>query len=85
MGRGTFTFRIVYFKPNGKMYVSDTFQLETAMIGPDHNHPSMADAVEHIETLRNNGGPMPGIRGCWSGPILVDHPEGYPNLILGVG
>ncbi len=85
--RKTFTFTVWYFKPSGKFYASADFPLEVAAIGPDESHPYMHDAQDFLTDLRLNGKaaePMPGLTGKWFGPMLVNHPDGFPCLIHGL-
>ncbi len=77
-------FRVVYFKPSGKFYVSDKFQLEVAMCGPKQEVPYMQDAVDYLVDLRTAGQKMPGLSGIWRGPVFVDHEDGFPCLIPGL-
>lgn len=85
--RKTFTFTVWYFKPNGKFAHSGTFDLETACCGPNESTPYMYDAQDFLSDLRLNGKstePMPGLSGKWFGPMVVNHPDGFPILIPGL-
>lgn len=79
------TFKIEYYKPSGKLYVSDKFSLEVDWIddGSPSGIPYMHDATDWVRSRRAGGLQMPGLSGCWTdGPIRVNHPDGFPVLIL---
>lgn len=87
-----FTFKIVYFKPSGKFYTSQSINWEVRVIsnGPGHRSPYMADAIDKLRGLRDSGGPgaLPGLSkesDGWYGPILIDCEDGFPHLILPAG
>jgi hypothetical protein len=72
--RKTFQFSVRYFKKDtGKFYVSDRFEIECQVIEASGG-PYMYDVKDHIDKLRYEGVPLPGLSGSWDGFILVDHP-----------
>lgn len=79
------TFEIEYYKPSGKLYTTDRFDLEVDWIddGSPTGIPYMNDAFDWITSRRACGLQMPGLSGGWKdGPIRVSHELGYPGLIL---
>lgn len=88
--QGTFRISITYFKANGKFYTSAQFEWTGACIEGEvraNPSPNMNDVVATVRGWRDHGGQgsLPGLSrfsGGWDGYILVDHPLGYPCLIL---
>lgn len=83
----TFSFEVWYFKESGKFYTESNWETEVDALGPEGNAPYMQEAVARLRGLRDSGGQgaMPGLSQWtegWAGPILLNHPEGYPCLIL---
>jgi hypothetical protein len=78
------TFTVHYFKPSGKYYTTGSFAMtaSTTEVEDGKYSVSMFDAVNALkEQFQNNK--APGLSG-WNGGYyaLVDHPEGYPCLIV---
>lgn len=89
MATAKFQFRVVYFRPSGKMYASASFPLEVTDVTPAGSgrppSPYMADVVEWLSLHRRGefGFSLPGLSGGWLGHILVEPEgeEGFPVLI----
>lgn len=79
-GRKDFVFRIVYFKETGKMYSEEKYTFNCRSL--NGGSPLMYELIDHIRDIRDAGAPLPGLTGSWKGPILVDHPNGFPHLIM---
>lgn len=78
-----FTFRIVYFKPNGKYYTDTNYKYVIATV---KGAPYMYDIVSHIRECRLTN-KLPGLAdgAVWDGHITIDHPDGFPCLIPATG
>jgi hypothetical protein len=80
-------FAITYFKPSGKYYESCLAEInanrkdngETNIEADTFYMPGVCDQIREM----NAAGQLPGLQsGRWEGFILVDHPHGYPCLIV---
>lgn len=77
-------FEVEYYKPSGKLYSTEQLVTSCQWVegGGAPAIPYMNDAVEAVKQLRVRGG-LPGLQsGKWDGPIRVNHPLGFPVLIL---
>jgi hypothetical protein len=80
MTKKLFEFRVVYFKPSGKFYASDSFKYEVTCTSTGTAY--MQDVVDYLKELRDGPpGGMPGLSGQWRGHIYVDCEHGFPCLI----
>lgn len=79
-----YTFRIVYFKPNGKFYTDTNYIYRCDSV---KGAPYMYDIVSHIRGLRDSQSTLPGLAdgAVWDGHITIDHPDGFPCLIPATG
>lgn len=66
-------YEITYFKPSGKYYSNGVLLLYQPL--------DMDKAKDHIKHFKKHG-PLPGLTGGWDGPIVINHKEGYPVLVL---
>lgn len=79
MSRRVTTFEIEYYKPSGKLYTSDKFDLEVTWLD---SGPYMYDAVDQARSWQAEAR-LPGLQsGTWDGPIRINHPDGFPVLLL---
>jgi hypothetical protein len=77
-------FSVEYFKPSGKFYTEATFEWAADYVGET---VVMHHAAAYIRGLRDSGGQgaMPGLSDQsegWDGFIRINHPDGFPVLIL---
>jgi hypothetical protein len=76
-----FKFDVFYFKDSGKLYISESFELDVANVAPVGAPPVpyMQDAVDWLKKTDKK----PGLQsGKWDGFMMVDSEEGYPCLIV---
>ena len=78
MDKSSYFFKITYFNPSGKYYTEAIVVWKVR--GLSNGMAYYQDAIAKLRGLIDHEQPLPGLVGCWSGPILIEQCQPCLNV-----